>query len=170
MNRSSVERELERLHGESWGWALACAGRDRDLAEEVLQTAYVRILSGAAKPSGRSSFRTWVFGVIRLIALEELRKARRMSRRIDDAPAGFEPADTAAAPDDVAERSERAAVLEAALRRLSERQREILHLVFYHGMTIEEAAGIMKIGIGSARTHYDRGKKALGELLARLDV
>lgn len=170
MSRSTLERDLERLHGESWGWALACVGRDRDLAEEVLQTAYMRILSGEAKADGRSAFRTWVFGVIRLTALEELRRARRMSHRLGDAPNGFEPADGGAGPDVVAERAERTAVLKAALNQLSARQREVLQLVFYHGMTIEAAAGVMKVGVGSARTHYDRGKKALAELLAKLDV
>jgi DNA-directed RNA polymerase specialized sigma24 family protein len=44
----------------------------------------------------------------------------------------------------------------------------VLQLVFYHGMTIEEAAEVMHISLGSARTHYDRGKKALAFALAPL--
>src|SRR5438105_7876864 len=63
-----LERELGQLHSESWGWALACCGRDRDLAEEVLQSAYLRIISRRAKFNGDSSFKTWVFGVIRWTA------------------------------------------------------------------------------------------------------
>jgi len=165
LDRAELERELERLHTESWGWALACVGRDRDVAQEVLQTMYERVLSGVAAYDGRSSFRTWAFGVIRLTALEELRRRRRYASRVDDDAVVLESSDPAPGPDLLAERAERAAALAAALARLSPRQREVLQLVFYHDMTIEDAAGVMRVSLGSARTHYERGKKALAALL-----
>jgi RNA polymerase sigma-70 factor, ECF subfamily len=167
MERSSLERELERLHTESWGWALACCARHRDVAEDVLQSAYVRILSGRARFGGRSSFKTWVFGVIRMTALEEIRRQNfgaMLDEFAEDVHAVIDPSPGA---DVVAESSERSAALVAALAALSPRQREVLHLVFYHDMTIEEAAAVMNVSIGSARTHYERGKKALARQLTR---
>lgn len=168
MNRPELERELERLHAESWGWALACVGRDRELAQEVLQAAYERILSGAATYDRRATLRTWAFGVIRLTALEELRRQRRLSARSSGEIGLPEAIDPGPGPDLITERAERAAALTSALAALSARQREVLQLVFYHGMTIEEAASIMKVSLGSARTHYDRGKKALAVQLAHV--
>jgi len=167
MDRSELERELERLHTASWGWALACCARNRELAEDVLQSAYLRMLSGGARFGGQSSVKTWVFGVIRLTALEVMRRQRigdtldAIAADVDDF---IDPLPTA---DVVAEWSERSAVLIAALAALSPRQREVLHLVFYQDMTIEEAATVMKVSIGSARTHYERGKKALAKELTR---
>lgn len=151
--------ELERLHPASFAWSLSCCRRDRDEAEDVLQDVYVKILEGKARFDGRSSLKTWLFAVIRRTA------AARARRRIvhDLLLAKWVRADEAVAP---TEYSQDAAILLAALQRLARRQREVLELVFYHDMTIEQAALAMNVSIGSARVHYQRGKK---QLLAQLD-
>jgi RNA polymerase sigma-70 factor (ECF subfamily) len=55
--------------------------------------------------------------------------------------------------------------LRTALTRLSTRQQEVMHLVFYQDLTIEEAAGLLNISLGSARTHFERGKARLRDLI-----
>ena len=57
-----------------------------------------------------------------------------------------------------------------ALAELPKRQRETLHLVFYQDLSVAEAAEVMNISIGSARRHYERGKKRLRESLDREGV
>ena len=131
MDRSELERWLERLHDQSWGWALACCGRDRELAEEALQSAYLRILSGKARFDDRSAIRTWVFGVIRRTALEENRRRRmRQAREPSDEDATGRAVDPAVGAEVAAERSELRESLVAALSTISTRQREVLELVF----------------------------------------
>jgi RNA polymerase sigma-70 factor, ECF subfamily len=168
MQRAELERELERLHAACWGWALACCARDRDAAEETLQSAYLKILSGQARFDGRSQVKTWVFGVVRHTAHEEMRRRtiRRSREGSDEAESLAALAtDSAQGADVAAECDAQNTELLDALETLSPRQREILDLVFYHDMTIEEAAAVMKISLGSARTHYDRGKKAMAMAL-----
>jgi RNA polymerase sigma-70 factor (ECF subfamily) len=165
MSLAELEGWLERLHSESFGWALSLCAGDPGRAEEVLQNAYVRIISGRAVYGQRSAFRTWLFGVIRMVALEEQRRARREEQRtvwLDEAGAP-ELVDEQAgvAPDDV----ETVRDLGAALGQLPERQRQVLHLVFYQDLSIAEAAAVMEISVGSARTHYERGKARLRTLL-----
>ena len=165
MKPTELEAQLERLHAESFGWALHCCGRDETEAEDVLQTAYLRVVSGQARFGARSSFRTWLFGVIRRTALESRRqrlfRQERALRLVPDA-AGDAVAED---PQQRLEAEERAGTLLQAMSKLSERQQEIVHLVFYQDLSIAEAATVMGISLGSARTHYERGKDRLRTLL-----
>jgi RNA polymerase sigma-70 factor (ECF subfamily) len=160
-----IEREIEELHAASFGWALSCCGRNHQAAEEVLQDVYVKIFEGKARFDGRSTLKTWLFSVIRRTAASQARQrilhdllTAKWARRELDAVSPM--------PDAAAQHSETSVALIEALRKLARRQREVLELVFYHDMTVEEAAAAMHVSLGSARVHYDRGKK---QLLARLN-
>ena len=161
-----MEAELEALHARSFGWALACCDRDHDQASEVLQMAYVKVLEGTARFGGRSSFKMFLFGVIRKTAIEQRRRRWLDAGRLSRWAAARTPDADVADPEHAASAGESTRELRAALARLSRRQRELLHLVFYQDLTVEEAAGVLAISVGSARRHYDRGKARLRLLLA----
>lgn len=140
----------------------ACDYR-RDDALDVVQTTYLKVLDGRARFAGRSSFRTWLYAVVRQTALDQRRRRRTRAaliRRWLERPAASEPP---AGGDRVAERVRR------ALAGLPRRQREVAELVFYQDLTLEEAAAVMAVSIGSARTHYDRAKRSLARALAELE-
>jgi RNA polymerase sigma-70 factor (ECF subfamily) len=165
METDELRAQLEQLHASSFGWALACCRRDHSDAEEVLQIAYLKVLEGKARFNGSASFKTWLFAVIRKTALDQRRKhflrSLGLLRAAEDRSAGHR----VERPDESAYRSQMQAVFRRALARLPNRQREALQLVFYHDLSLQEAAVVMGVSIGSARTHYDRGKKRLRELL-----
>jgi RNA polymerase sigma factor (sigma-70 family) len=159
----AVQSELERLHAESFGWALTCCFRDTTLAEDVLQIVYMKILEGKARYGGRASFKTWLFAVIRKTARGEMRRA--FLRRLLPARAWRLTDDDPGSLDRNLARVEDQEALRQALGGLSTRQREVLQLVFYHDLSVEQAADVMCVSLGTARVHYDRGKKRLRELL-----
>src|SRR6266542_614851 len=160
MDRAELEQQLQAFHAGSFGWALACCDRDREEAEDVLQTVYVKVLDGKARFEGRAAFRTWLFAVIRRTAAAHRRT--RCLRRLQFIPQN---GDGVVSVEQELIRSERAAALLRVLPRLARRQREVLELVFYHDMTIEQAGQTLGISLGSARVHYERGKKRLAALL-----
>ena len=157
-----LHRELAALHTCTFGFALACCRWDRAEAEDVVQAAYLRVLDGRARFGARSSFRTWLFGVVRTTAAERRRKqwrrlsAWRRSARAEP-PAPGPASDHMSATDAVRLRRE--------LLALPARQREVLHLVFYGDLSIAQSAEVMGVALGTARAHYERGKRRLRERL-----
>ena len=162
MTPAETSIELEKLHAAGFAWALACCGRRRQEAEDVLQTSYLKILDGRALFEGRSSFKTFLFGVIRRTASEQRRRRAIAALIFTTAGDGRE---AGRSQPEAAPVSAESLALRQVLTRLSRRQREVLELVFAAGMTIQEAAETLSMSVGSARVHYDRGKKRIARIL-----
>ena len=159
-----LREALARIHPQAFAWAVRCCRHDRAEAEDVLHDAYMKVLDGRARFEARSSFTTWLLGVVRRTAQEHRRRRwLRVVRleqwwwRQDDRRqvVPIEPGD------------DRLGALRTALARLSQRQQEVLHLVFYQNLSIREAADVLAMPVGTARTHYERGKERLRTLLAQ---
>jgi RNA polymerase sigma-70 factor (ECF subfamily) len=164
MESEELRDLLEHHHASSFGWAMACCRRDQVEAEEVLQIVYLKVLEGKARFNGMASFKTWLFAVIRKTASDQRRKSllrALLTLRVADLGAKHQEEQ----PDESAYRSEIQNMFRRALARLPKRQREALELVFYHDLNLQEAAAVMSVSVGSARTHYERGKKRLRQLL-----
>jgi RNA polymerase sigma-70 factor (ECF subfamily) len=161
---------LQALHEQSFSWALSCCRYDRAEAADVLQQSYVELIDGSARFDGASTLKTWLFAVIRNVARQRARRQLLWKRWFSAAAAaqggeGAESSSRGAEPDiRVRERRQR---VHEALAGLSARQRETLELTFYRELTIEQAAHVMRISVGSARVHYERGKRALAQRLER---
>jgi len=169
VSQGDLERELEALHPAGFGWALLYCRWDDEEAADVLQAVYLKVLEGKARFDGRSTLKTWLFATIRRTAAESRRRrwvralalGRWIARRPSAAPAAD--AETLMVED------ERLRALRNALGSLPRRQREVLHLVFHEDVTLAEAAAVLGISEGTARTHYARGKERLRrELRARV--
>jgi len=133
----------------------------------VLQTAYLKAFEGTASFDGGSSLRTWFFAVIRRTALEQQRRQWLRRRIFDKWLVGESSPPFPSDPEILASKSETSRTLLGALATLSPRQREVLHLVFYQDLAVEEASRVLKIPVGTARTHFDRGKRQLRKILAQ---
>lgn len=167
MDDAERRAQIELHHAAAHAWARSCCRGHPDDAEEVLQTVYLMLLDGRARFEGRSEFRTWLFGVIRRTAAGRRRRGWIRGLLLEREADHIAPSHLVAASD-ATEMQDRGERLRAALAHLSARQREVLDLVFYHDMTVDAAASVMGVTVGSARTHYARGKARLASLLTVL--
>lgn len=161
-NNPQVSRKaLAALHGQLFGWALSRCGYDDATAEDLMQQAYVEILSGKARFDNKSTLKTFAFGIVQNLARNRFRRQNTRLRLIDSYAA--EQA-TSAEPEEYGNLKR----VWDAVKSLPQRQRDITELVFVRDMTIEEASAVMGVSLGTARVHYDRAKKSLAERLAGL--
>lgn len=168
MDDSELRSQLERHHADSYGWAVACCSQDRELAEDILQTAYLKILQGIARYRGEAAFKTWLFAVIRITAADERRRFWRRWFGLNNYERHREPA-IETPRDDAPDETARLDAFRQALKRLPQRQREVMHLLCYESLSLQQAAEVMGISLGSARTHYDRAKTSLRGWLEKLE-
>jgi RNA polymerase sigma-70 factor (ECF subfamily) len=169
MDASRVRALLEKHHAAGYGWALSCCSRDPGLAEDVLQTVYLKVLQGKARYNGRASFRTWLFSVIRKTAADEYRRSFFRRLKLLEYKQQSQQANPQDSSGHGTTPPEEVSMFQEALAALPKRQQEVLHLVFYQDLAVREAAQVMGISLGSARTHYERGKRRLRESLRRTE-
>jgi RNA polymerase sigma factor (sigma-70 family) len=159
-NNPQVSRAaLEAMHGQVFGWALSRCNFEQVVAEDLVQQAYVELLTGKARFDGESSLKTFVFSVVQNLARNRFRRIASRLRLAQQAT----PAEGAGIvyPDQPGEHQG----VWKAVQTLPPRQRDIVELVFCRDMTIEQASRVMGVSTGTGRVHYARAKKALKEKL-----
>ncbi len=160
-NNPHVSRcALEAIHSQVFGWALSRCRFDHTAAEDLVQQAYVELLSGRARFDNKSSLKTFVFAIVQNLAKNRYR--RLVSRLRLAKQLAAQPHEVNVIADEPDSRSE----VWKAVYTLPARQRDIIELVFCRDLTIEEASSVMGVSIGTGRVHYDRAKKALRTALA----
>jgi RNA polymerase sigma-70 factor (ECF subfamily) len=120
--------------------------RDRSAAEEVTSAAFERAWRKRRQidPS-RGSARTWLFGIARNAALDELRRRSRLATE----------AEPAAGDDPATEAIDRTA-LRQAMKSLSGRERELVALKFFAGLSNPEIAEVLGTSESNAGTMLHR--------------
>ena len=165
MTLDELREEIEAHHAASFQWSLVCCRGDSQCAAEVLQSSYVKVLEQRRRFRGECSIKTWLFAIIRNTARETARKeSSRRAAFFRWAERDSEVTESRCESPSL-ETAEEAAEIAKAVRELSARQRQVVHLVFYERMTLTDAAEVLHISIGSARKHYQRAKERLRETL-----
>ena len=140
---------------------------DRGAAEEVTQDVFVSSWRAAAqyRPE-RGSLLTWLLGIAHHRAIDELRSRRHQARKREDP---WEELRMPAAQHDPAlDLRLLQAEVRAALAELPGAQREVIELLFFGGLTRQEAANRLRAPLGTVHTRLRLGMAKLRHALAHL--
>jgi RNA polymerase sigma factor (sigma-70 family) len=133
--------------------------RDGPAAEEVTAAAFERAYRKRSRfDPGRGEPRAWLFGIARNAALDELRRRGRQAELT------AEPADLSRPrPDESAEETERRLAVSAALATLDTRERELIALKFFAGLSNAEIGTVVGLSESNAGTRLHRAVTKLRE-------
>jgi RNA polymerase sigma-70 factor (ECF subfamily) len=161
-SRAALRRLYELEARRLYGIALRIVRR-REVADDVLQDAFVQVWQNAARFSPeRGDAVAWLTGIVRYRALDAVRKLRREILS-DDPDLG----DAAEAPD-VIERLDSVmtrGALQRCLGTLDDSQRRCVVLAFVEGLSHAEIAGRLRAPLGSVKSWVRRGLLALRSCL-----
>ena len=141
---------------------------NRELAEDLFQETWIRVLERGHQYDGKHEFSTWLYTVARNLTIDYLRKKSPMSLdglMEDEDHAPLEPADTRPMAWEVVQQHEQAERISAALVSIPAEYRETVMLRFQEGLALDEIATVTGAPLGTVKSRLYRG---LNMLMSRL--
>jgi RNA polymerase sigma-70 factor (ECF subfamily) len=142
---------------------------NRELAEDLFQETWIRVLERGHQYDGKHEFSTWLYAVARNLTIDYLRKKSPVSLdglMEDEERASLEPADTRPMAWEVVQQHEQAERISAALVGIPVEYRETVVLRFQEGLALEEIATVTGAKLGTVKSRLYRG---LNLLMGRLE-
>ena len=137
-------------------------------AADILNEVMLEVWNGAQRFEGRSKVSTWVLGIARHKILDRQR-ARRPDTTDVDAREDLE--DTGSPdPVDLSAADEQAEEIRRCLQELSDRQREVVYLTYYQGLSYPEIAVIADCPEGTVKTRMFHARKVLQRCLESIQA
>jgi len=150
---------------------------NREMAEDLFQEVWMRVLTRGGQFNGKARFETWLFTIARNMVIDQRRK-RKMSSldemfetgNDDDRPMTFEVTDQEPTPFERLSNVEDRERIAAALLQLDTLYREVLVLRFHEELSLEEIANVTRAPLSTVKSRLYRGMAALKPRLERSQV
>ena len=159
-----LDRLIERFQHRLLRYLVFLTG-NRELAEDIFQETWIRVMERGKQYNGKSKFDTWLFAIARHLAIDWSRKKTTTSLEALQEQYGNEhafdvPASGPSPFDAVTSRENRESV-QAALTQLDSLHREVLVLRFHEELSLEEIAIVTGAPLSTVKSRLYRGLAAL---------
>lgn len=141
---------------------------NREMAEDLFQEVWMRVLVRGAQFNGKARFDTWLFTIARNLVIDQRRKRTMSSldelfegKSDEDRPMSFEIADHEPTPFDRFSNLEDRERIAAALLKLDTLHREVLVLRFHEELSLEEIAKVTRAPLSTVKSRLYRGMAAV---------
>ena len=144
----------------------------REVAEDLFQEVWIRVLRRGSQYNGKARFDTWIFTIARNLVIDLSRK--RTMASLDEMREGgederpFEIIEDGPSPLDQFQYRENAAEVATVMLTLEPRYREVLTLRFHEEMSLEEIAVVTRAPLSTVKSRLYRGLAALKPQLQNL--
>jgi RNA polymerase sigma-70 factor (ECF subfamily) len=160
-----LDRLIEQYQHRLLRYLLYLTGH-RELAEDLFQETWIRVLERGHQFSDKYTFSTWLFAVARNLAIDHMRRKQPTSldglMNTNDEGSTFDvPATGQASAFDMTLQREQNEQITAGMEHLPAEYREALVLRFQEGMSLEEIAGVACVPLGTVKSRIYRGLSAL---------
>jgi RNA polymerase sigma-70 factor (ECF subfamily) len=159
-----LDHLIEKYQHRLLRYLVSLTGR-HDLAEDIFQETWVRVLERGRQYDGRHEFSTWLFTIARNLVIDHLRRKRPASLDSLTAENDAAPFDIAATGQpsafDATVQREQNENISAGMQHIATEYRETLVLRFQEGMSLEEIAGVTGAPLGTVKSRIYRGLTAL---------
>jgi len=158
---AAAERELYETYVDRiYRLAFRLAG-DEELARDFTQATFIRAFEKIGSFRGESSLSTWLHSIGVSVALNGLRKTKRLKSRELPIEEGLTVGSTRVdAEPDLKER------MAKAIESLSEKYRMVFLMHDVEGYTHEEISGTLRIPVGTSKSHLFQARSKLRVALA----
>ena len=162
-----LDRLIEQYQHRLLRYLLYLSG-NRELAEDLFQETWIRVLERGHQYDGKHEFCTWLYAVARNLTIDYLRKKNPLSleglmESEDHAP--LEPVAPQPPAWEIVAQREQAERIDAALVTIPAEYREAVVLRFQEGLMLEEIAKVTGAPVGTVKSRLYRG---LNMLMSRL--
>lgn len=141
---------------------------DRELADDLFQEVWMRVMTRGGQFNGKARFETWLFTIARNLLIDQKRKRTMASLDElfevgdgDDRPMAFEVADGQPTPFERMTSVEDRQQVAAALLKLDSLYREVLILRFHEELSLDEIAKVTRAPLSTVKSRLYRGLNAM---------